>query len=117
MEPEIYRHPQETTTMRLLVVEDESKMAALLQRGLEEEGYAVDVAGNGNDALWLAIENPYDLVLLDLMLPDIDGVETCRRLREKGSWVPVIMLTARDEIDDHVAGLDVGADDYITKPF
>ncbi|MDP9226737.1 MAG: response regulator transcription factor [Actinomycetota bacterium] len=103
--------------MRLLVVEDESKMAALLQRGLEEEGYAVDVAGNGNDALWLAIENPYDLVLLDLMLPDIDGVETCRRLREKGSWVPVIMLTARDEIDDHVAGLDVGADDYITKPF
>jgi two-component system, OmpR family, response regulator len=103
--------------MRVLVVEDEIKMARLLERGLGEEGYAVDVAGDGAEALWLAVENPYDIILLDLMLPDTDGVETCRQLRERGIWAPVMMVTARDGIDDHVKGLDVGADDYITKPF
>jgi two-component system OmpR family response regulator len=103
--------------MRVLVVEDEVKMAELLRRGLQEEGYAVDVAGGGAEALWLATENPYDVILLDLMLPDADGIETCRRLREKEIWSPVIMVTARDAIEDHVRGLDVGADDYLTKPF
>jgi two-component system OmpR family response regulator len=103
--------------MRVLVVEDEAEMARLLQRGLQEEGYAVDLAGEGAEALWLASENPYDVILLDLMLPDTDGVEICRRLREKGIWAPVIMVTARDAIEDHVRGLDVGADDYMTKPF
>ncbi|MEA2509906.1 MAG: two-component system, OmpR family, response regulator [Actinomycetota bacterium] len=103
--------------MRVLVVEDEIKMAELLRRGLQEEGYAVDVAGGGAEALWLAAENPYDVILLDLMLPDADGIEICRRLREKEIWSPVIMVTARDAIEDHVRGLDVGADDYLTKPF
>jgi two-component system, OmpR family, response regulator len=103
--------------VRVLVVEDEMKMARLLQRGLGEEGYAVDVAGTGAEALWLATENPYDVILLDLMLPDTDGLETCRKLREKGIWSPVMMVTARDAIEDHVSGLDGGADDYITKPF
>jgi two-component system OmpR family response regulator len=103
--------------MRVLVVEDEIKMARLLERGLGEEGYAVDVAGDGAEALWLAAENPYDIILLDLMLPDADGVETCRQLRERGIWAPVMMVTARDGIEDHVMGLDGGADDYITKPF
>jgi two-component system, OmpR family, response regulator len=103
--------------VRILVIEDEASMARLLQRGLEEEGYAVDVAGEGAEALWLAAETPYDVILLDLMLPDADGVEICRRLREKGVWAPVIMVTARDAIEDHVRGLDVGADDYLTKPF
>jgi two-component system OmpR family response regulator len=103
--------------MRVLVVEDEVKMAELLRRGLQEEGYAVDVAGGGGEALWLAAENPYDVILLDLMLPDADGIEICRKLREKEIWSPVIMVTARDAIEDHVRGLDVGADDYLTKPF
>jgi two-component system, OmpR family, response regulator len=103
--------------MRVLVVEDEIKMARLLERGLGEEGYAVDVAGDGAEALWLAAENPYDIILLDLMLPDADGIETCRQLRERGIWAPVMMVTARDGIEDHVMGLDGGADDYITKPF
>jgi two-component system OmpR family response regulator len=103
--------------MRVLVVEDEVEMAKLLQRGLQEEGYAVDLAGEGAEALWLASENPYDVILLDLMLPDTDGVDTCRRLRDKGIWAPVIMVTARDATEDHVRGLDVGADDYMTKPF
>jgi two-component system OmpR family response regulator len=103
--------------MRVLVVEDEVKMARLLQRGLQEEGYAVDLAGQGAEAVWLASENPYDVILLDLMLPDTDGVEICRDLRQKGIWAPVIMVTARDAVEDHVTGLDVGADDYMTKPF
>jgi two-component system, OmpR family, response regulator len=103
--------------MRVLVVEDEIKMAELLRRGLREEGYAVDVAGGGAEALWLATENPYDVILLDLMLRDADGIEVCRSLREKEIWSPVIMVTARDAIEDHVRGLDVGADDYLTKPF
>ena len=103
--------------MRVLVVEDEVKMAGLLKRGLEEEGYAVDVSGTGHDALWLASENPYDAVVLDVMLPDIDGFEVCRSLRAAGLWSPVLMLTARDGVPDRVSGLDAGADDYLTKPF
>jgi two-component system OmpR family response regulator len=103
--------------VRVLVVEDEVKMAALLQRGLQEEGYAVDIAGDGREALWLATENPYDAIVLDVMLPDLDGFEVCRKLREAGGWSPVLMLTARDAVADRVAGLDAGADDYLTKPF
>ena len=103
--------------MRLLVVEDEVKMAGLLKRALEEEGYAVDVAGRGEDALWFGTENPYDAIVLDVMLPDLDGFEVSRRLREAGRWSPVLMLTARDAVADRVAGLDAGADDYLTKPF
>ena len=103
--------------MRVLVVEDELKMAGLLKRALEEEGYAVDVAGRGEDALWFGTENPYDAIVLDVMLPDIDGFEVSRRLREAGRWSPVLMLTARDAVADRVAGLDAGADDYLTKPF
>ena len=103
--------------MRVLVVEDEVKMAGLLKRALEEEGYAVDVAGRGQDAVWLGTENPYDAIVLDLMLPDLDGFEVSRQLREAGRWSPVLMLTARDAVADRVAGLDAGADDYLTKPF
>ena len=103
--------------MRILVVEDEPKMAGLLRRGLVEEGYAVDVAANGTDGLWAAAENPYDAVVLDLMLPDVPGIDVCRQLRERGLRVPVLMLTARDAVPDRVAGLDAGADDYLTKPF
>ena len=103
--------------MRILVVEDEAKMAALLKRGLQEEGYAVDVAATAEDAVWMGTENPYDAIVLDLMLPDSDGFEVCRRLRAAKRWAPVIMLTARDAVSDRVAGLDVGADDYLTKPF
>jgi two-component system, OmpR family, response regulator len=103
--------------MRLLVVEDEVKLAGLLKRGLEEEGYAVDTASDGREALWLAGESPYDAVVLDVMLPDVDGFEICRRLRESGRWAPVLMLTARDSVPDRVEGLDAGADDYLTKPF
>ena len=103
--------------MRLLVVEDEVKLANLLRRGLEEEGYAIDTAADGGEALWLAQENPYDAVVLDVMLPDVDGFEVCRRLRASGRWAPVLMLTARDSVPDRVEGLDAGADDYLTKPF
>jgi len=103
--------------MRLLVVEDEVKMAGLLKRALDEEGYAVDVTGSGEEALWLGTENPYDAIVLDLMLPDVDGFAVCRGLRERGRWTPVLMLTARDAVRDRVAGLDAGADDYLTKPF
>lgn len=103
--------------MRLLVVEDGVKMAGLLRRGLQEEGYAVDLAGSGEEAIWLATECDYDAIVLDVMLPDMDGFEVCRRLRAGGRWAPVIMLTARDGVPDRVAGLDAGADDYLTKPF
>jgi two-component system, OmpR family, response regulator len=103
--------------MRLLIVEDDLKLAALLRRGLGDEGAAVDLAGNGEDALWMAAANPYDAVVLDVMLPGIDGFETCRRLRAEGVWAPVLLLTARDSVEDRVAGLDGGADDYMTKPF
>lgn len=103
--------------MRVLVVEDEPKMAGLLQRGLAEEGYAVDLAATGADAVWAATENPYDAIVLDVMLPDLDGFEVCRRLRANDGWAPVLMLTARDAVYDRVSGLDAGADDYLTKPF
>ncbi len=104
-------------TMRVLVVEDEERMASLLRRALEEEGHAVDVARDGPEGVWLATENPYGAVVLDLMLPGFDGFEVCRRLRAAEVWVPVLMLTARDEIGDRVRGLDAGADDYLVKPF
>jgi two-component system, OmpR family, response regulator len=103
--------------MRVLVVEDEEKLAKLLARGLREEGYAADVAGRGEDALWMAMAAPYDAILLDVMLPGSDGFDVCRRLRKEGVWSPVLMLTARDAVDDRVTGLDAGADDYLAKPF
>ena len=103
--------------MRILVVEDELKMASLLRRGLAEEGHAVDVARTGDDALWMAGAAEYDAIVLDLMLPGVDGIEVCRRVRESGVWAPVLMLTARDGVADRVAGLDAGADDYLAKPF
>jgi two-component system, OmpR family, response regulator len=103
--------------MRILVVEDELKMAALLRRGLSEEGYAVDVARTGDDGVWMAQAAEYDAIVLDLMLPGLDGVSVCRRWRENGVWAPVLMLTARDGVEDRVAGLDAGADDYLPKPF
>ncbi|MEO9223842.1 MAG: response regulator transcription factor [Acidimicrobiales bacterium] len=103
--------------MRVLVVEDEVRMASLLKRGLEEEGYSVDVANDGTDGLWLGTENPYDAILLDVNLPGIDGFEVCRRLRAEQRWAPVLMLTARGEVGDRVRGLDAGADDYLMKPF
>ena len=103
--------------MRVLVVEDEPKMAGLVKRGLEEEGIAVDVAGRGEDAVWMAGSTEYDVVVLDVMLPGLDGFEVCRRLRADEVWTPVLMLTARDAVEDRVAGLDGGADDYLVKPF
>ena len=103
--------------MRVLVVEDERKLGELLRRGLGEEGYATDLADRGEEALWMAHAVSYDAIVLDVMLPGADGFEVCRRLRGNGIWAPVLMLTARDEIDDRVSGLDAGADDYLTKPF
>ena len=103
--------------MRILVVEDDVKMAGLLHRGMVEEGHAADVARHGDDALWMARAVEYDAIVLDLLLPGIDGFEVCRRLREGGVWTPVLMLTARDSVEDRVAGLDAGADDYLQKPF
>jgi len=103
--------------MRLLVIEDEARMARLIKRGLEEEGHAVDVAGDGPDGLWMARENGYAAVIVDVMLPGFDGFELCRRLRAAGIWVPILMLTARDAVGDRVRGLDAGADDYLVKPF
>ena len=103
--------------MRLLVVEDEIKMAGLLVRGLREDGHAVDVARTGDDALWMGQAVEYDAVVLDLMLPGLDGVSVCRAWRENGVWTPVLILTARAGVEDRVAGLDAGADDYLPKPF
>jgi two-component system, OmpR family, response regulator len=103
--------------MRVLVVEDDPKMAGLIRRGLREEGMPADVAANGEDALWMAGSTDFDAVVLDVMLPGIDGFETCRRLRADGVWAPVLLLTARDAVEDRIAGLDGGADDYLTKPF
>jgi two-component system OmpR family response regulator len=103
--------------MRVLVVEDDVPMAAAIRRGLRAEGVAADVAARGEDALWMAGSTEFDAVVLDVMLPGIDGFETCRRLREDGVWSPILMLTARDAVEDRVRGLDQGADDYLTKPF
>ena len=103
--------------VRLLVVEDDPKLAGLLRRGLAEKGNATDVAGCGEDALWMARAHDYDAIVLDVMLPGLDGFETCAALREQGVWAPVLMLTARDAVEDRVSGLDAGADDYLTKPF
>ena len=103
--------------MRVLVVEDSPKTASLLKRGLEEEGYAVDVAASGKDAVWMAAEYPNDAIVLDVGLPDLDGFEVCRQIRQGGTWSPILMLTALDAVHDRVRGLDVGADDYLTKPF
>src|SRR3954453_6464260 len=103
--------------MRVLIVEDEVKLAALIRRGLRDEGMLADVAVNGEDALWMAGATAYDAIVLDVMLPGLDGFEVCRRLRDDGVWSPVVMLTARDAVEDRVAGLDGGADDYLVKPF
>ena len=103
--------------MRVLIVEDKVKLASLLRRALRGEGLAADVAVRGEDALWMAGSTRYDAVVLDLMLPGIDGIETCRRLRADNVWTPVLMLTARGQLADRIAGLDSGADDYLTKPF
>ena len=103
--------------MRILVVEDDAKLARLLRRALTEEGHRADLAARGDEALSLARASEYDAVVLDVMLPGLDGFEVCRRLRAAGVWTPVLMLTARDAVEDRVAGLDGGADDYLTKPF
>ena len=103
--------------MRVLVVEDDLRMAEVLERGLREEGYAPDVARTGEDALWMARAVEYDAIVLDVMLPGADGMEICRSLRAGEVWSPVLMLTARDAVDDRIAGLDAGADDYLLKPF
>jgi len=103
--------------MRILIIEDEKKIADFIKRGLKEEGYAADVAYDGENGYFLAKTNDYDLILLDLMLPKIDGLTLCRRLKEEGVKSPIIMLTAKDTVKDKVKGLDSGADDYITKPF
>ena len=111
------RGPRDNGVMRVLVVEDEKKLANLLVRGLREEGYAADLADRGEEALWMAQAVAYDAIVLDVMLPGLDGFAVCRRLRQEGVWSPVLMLTARDAVDDRVSGLDAGADDYLTKPF
>ncbi|HEX6586190.1 MAG TPA: response regulator transcription factor [Solirubrobacterales bacterium] len=103
--------------MRVLIVEDEVKMAGLIRKGLRREGIAADLAAKGEDALWMAGSTEYDAIVLDLMLPGIDGFEVCRRLRDDRIWSPILMLTARDGVPDRVAGLDAGADDYLVKPF
>ncbi len=103
--------------MRVLVVEDEAKMGRLLKRGLGEEGHAADLAPSGEEALWMASARRYDAIVLDVMLPGLDGFATCRELRSRGVWTPVLLLTARDAVADRIEGLDTGADDYLVKPF
>jgi two-component system OmpR family response regulator len=103
--------------MRVLIVEDHVRLAGLLRRALRSAGEVADVAVRGEDALWMAGSTAYDAIVMDVMLPGIDGFETCRRLRGDGVWTPILMLTARDALGDRVAGLDGGADDYVTKPF
>jgi DNA-binding response OmpR family regulator len=103
--------------MRLLVIEDEPKTLAYLKKGLEESGFVVDTARTGTDGLHLAMSDDYDLLVLDVMLPGLDGYQVCQRLRDQGVWTPILMLTAMDEDLDHAEGLDSGADDYLTKPF
>lgn len=103
--------------MRVLVVDDEKRLAASLRRGLEAEGFAVDVALTGDDGMWLATQHPYDAIILDIMLPGLNGYEICAQLREAGNWTPILMLTAKDGEWDEAEALDTGADDYLVKPF
>jgi len=103
--------------MRILVVEDDKRLASTLRRGLEAEGFSVDNALDGEQGVWLASENPYDAIVLDIMLPKLNGFEVCARLREEGNWTPILMLTAKDGELDEAEALDTGADDYLTKPF
>jgi len=103
--------------VRVLVVEDEERMAASLRRGLEADGFAVDIALNGTDGLWMAQENAYDAIVLDIMLPGLNGFQVCQRLRDGDIWTPILMLTAKDGELDETEALDTGADDYLTKPF
>jgi two-component system OmpR family response regulator len=103
--------------MRVLIVEDEKKVAAAIRRGLEAEGFATDVALTGTDGLWMASENPYDVIVLDIMLPGMNGYKVCENLRDAGNWTPILMLTAKDGEYDHAEALDTGADDFLTKPF
>lgn len=103
--------------MRVLVVEDEKRLAAGLRKGLEADGFAVDVASNGTDGLWMATENAYDVIVLDIMLPGMNGFKVCESLREANNWTPILMLTAKDGELDEAEALDTGADDYLTKPF
>jgi DNA-binding response OmpR family regulator len=103
--------------LRLLVVEDEARLAKSLRTGLEAEGFAVDIAPDGAEGLWFAREHEYDAILLDLMLPVVDGYTVCTTLRDEGNWTPILMLTAKDGEHDQVRGLDAGADDYVVKPF
>lgn len=103
--------------MQILIVEDEKKIANFLRRGFMEESYAVDIAENGEEALYKFDINSYDCIILDIMIPKGDGIYICRRIRQKNTHIPILMLTARDAVDDKVIGLDAGADDYLTKPF
>ena len=103
--------------MRILVVEDEFKMARAIRRGLEQEGYSVEVCADGDDAVIRGTENDHDAIVLDVMLPGRDGFSICRELRARGRWAPILMLTARDAVEDRIRGLDAGADDYLVKPF
>ena len=103
--------------MRILLVEDDMDLAQFIRKGLKEEQYAVDFAADGQEGLELALRNPYDLLILDIMLPKLDGLTLCRRLRAEGNRAPVVLLTARNTVQDKVSGLDTGADDYLTKPF
>ena len=103
--------------MRVLVVEDEERLAEGLRRGLEAEGFATDVASNGTDGLWMAREHPYDAIVLDILLPGINGYRVCATLRDEGDWTPILMLTAKDGEFDEAEALDTGADDFVTKPF
>jgi two-component system, OmpR family, response regulator len=114
---DVHGLPEKIPEVKVLLVEDELRMASLVHRGLTQEGLAADVAETGEDALWMLGAHDYDVIVLDVMLPGIDGFETCRRLRKSGVWTPVLMLTARDSVEDRVAGLDTGADDYLVKPF
>jgi two-component system, OmpR family, response regulator len=107
----------DTDPVRVLVVEDEVRLSAALKRGLEAEGFTVDVAANGSDGLWLATEQPYDAIMLDIMLPGINGLKVCQTLREKQVWTPVLILTAKDGELDEAEALEIGADDFLSKPF
>lgn len=105
------------SNMKLLVIDDDTKLSVAVSRGLRAEGFAVEVAHTGDDGLWMATESSYDLIILDVMLPGLDGYQVCSKLRAAGDWTPILMLTAMDEDLDEAEGLDLGADDYLTKPF